>query len=787
MLNFHASLRPLALVFAFTLLACLAPQPAAHAQESPFENRPVREVRLEGLSTTPERLVRNQIRITPGDPFNERVRQEDIVRLNYLGRFTAITSREQATDDGGVIVTYRFTESPTLVDVQTVGNKYLTDQDLQAVLILRAGDPVDEFLIDRAVQQIQQLYQSKGYFAASVSVDQDLLDEENVLLLRVTEGPRVRVRGILYQGNDNHPARQLASQVRSRTHIPILRSGVLDRDLLTRDVDRLRTFLRGQGYLDAQVGRQIDFSPDGESAVITFLINEGPQYRLGELRIEGVELFPREQIELAMAVQPGGVMTQSQLAKSVDNLRELYGKLGYIDVTVDLDPVFRGDQPVTDLRVLIKEGRTYTVGKVIVRGNELTKTKVVLRELRGLTPGRPFDLQGLERTRRRFANSPYFSEGSVTVLGEEGDPIRDILVEVKEKNTGNISLGVGASSDIGLIGNFSVTQRNFDITDFPESWGEFVSNKAFRGGGQVFNLTLQPGNEYNRYSVGWRDPYFLETDYFLDVDFSFFNRERRDYDEGRINVKTAMGKRFGDQWSASVSLRGEKIDISEIDDDASLDVFEVEGGSSLTAVGFDVSRSTLDSGFFPTRGSKVRFGIEQVGLAGGDYDFTRLDASYTKYWTLGVDFLNRKEVLTWRVEGGWILGGDAPVFERFYAGGHRSLRGFANRGAGPVGIRADTLQLGDEPVGGEFRLTQRVEYTFPVRDDFLRWAVFTDMGTVLDDPGFDDWRVAIGTGARFNVPLFGNAPFAFDFTWPILKEDFDDTQIISFDAAIPFN
>ena len=148
-----------------------------------------------------------------------------------------------------------------------------------------------------------------------------------------------------------------------------------------------------------------------------------------------------------------------------------------------------------------------------------------------------------------------------------------------------------------------------------------------------------------------------------------------------------------------------------------------------------------------------------------------------------------------RIDAGFIPQdtGEVPLFERFYTGG-RNFRGFAFRGVGPRGLvdpdgipgNADDF-IGNEPVGGNFQFVSRLQYDFPIYDQFLRWAVFTDQGTIQDDFGFDQWRVAVGTGVRLKLPFFGQAPIAIDFGFPIIDENGDDTQLVSFSIELPFN
>lgn len=202
---------------------------------------------------------------------------------------------------------------------------------------------------------------------------------------------------------------------------------------------------------------------------------------------------------------------------------------------------------------------------------------------------------------------------------------------------------------------------------------------------------------------------------------------------------------------------------------------------------FTLTRSTVDSAITPTRGGRTRLIVTQAGALGGDYDFTKVDIEHKQFWAVHEDFLGRKSVLSAKARVGYIFQEDeAPIFERFYAGGHSTFRGFDFRGVGPRGIQANNGLEGEDPVGGDFLLLVGLQYEFPLMDDYLRGVFFTDQGVVEDDFGVETWRASIGAGVRVKLPIFGQAPFAIDFAYPIAEDDSDETRLVSFDMALPF-
>ena len=786
-------------VFAALGVACAASHAGAlviNATGVDLDGRPVVEIKLDGIEDVPETLVRNQVRLRVGEPYDSEIAEQDIVRLTHLNRFRSIRVLVSENDEGSLTVTYQFDTLALFEDVAFSGNKSVADQQLFQAVTLRSGDPIDEFLIQRGAKRIIDVYKANGHFFTSATWDVELLKESRILLYQIREGPKVRVREIGFNGNEVFTDKQLRAQILSKTFIPLIRAAPLNQEQLDVDAGRLQEFYHAHGYLNARAGRDIQVSPDSKDAKVIFVIEEGRRYLVANITIEGNDVFPDQQIAESILLKVGDVYSRDRVERGKRAIRSMYLKLGYLDVNAAIDTQFHEADPTVDVTIRILEGIAHTVGRVTIRGNTLTKDKVILRQLRGINPGRRFDGTGVSLTRRRLAESRLFTrEGTnLAILGQPGDRIRDVLVEVEETNTGSLGFGAGVSSDAGVIGAINLSQRNFDIADPPETVLELISGKAFRGAGQTMDLSLQPGNESQRYSIRFKEPYLFESNIFLGTSLFLFDRVRSDWDEGRTGGSVRLGRRFGDVWSASVSVRGEKVEIDRIDVDAPVDVFQVAGEKTLTAVGFALKRETTDSRVFPTRGNVLEMSLSRAGVLGGDFDFTKVSTSFVNFWTLDEDFFNRKTVLSIRIESGIILeNNEAPVFERFYAGGHRTIRGFDFRGAGPRG-RVDPDQIpnsgdefvGTDAVGGDFLFLFSIEYNIPIYQDIMRIVFFTDTGTVDPDVDFGDYRVVVGTGLRLKIPAFGQAPLAFDVAFPILKQDGDETRAFSFDVAVPF-
>jgi len=777
----------------------------------PFEGRLIRDVVFDGLKHINRDLVMNQIRVRPGQPLSPAQIRRDVQRLTRLGVFREINARVRSFDDGTVNVIFTLVETRVIDDVQVVGNYEIPVEDLRNEVDLLKGQTADAFQLDRAARRLKDLYRKKGYYLAEVEIDQKELEDAGTVLFKIRERERIKVTDIRFEGNSAFTSRELRPAVKTKVW-GIFETGPLDDDKLEEDVQAVIKFYQDRGYLDVRADRVVRPSPDQKEAVVIFVVSEGPLYTLRS--VKAVLADPRtgrpgdkpptvltpEQIAGLMEIKAGDVYSINRLDRSVKAVREAYGKLGYVDTYEAPSGVVRLEQrdptsPQVDLLLVIREGEPFKTGIVQISGNDLTQQKVIRRQIT-LRPDRPLDMVKLAESKKNIEDLRLF-EGAGTPLSsvkttvQPADPanpgVRDVLVEVEETNTGNVGFIVGVSSDQGLIGEFRLQQRNFDVADVPDSFDELIKGRAFRGAGQNFVLSIAPGTEYQNYQITLGEPYLFESDYSGSASAYYRVREYDQYDENRYGTTLALGRRFGERWVASAPVRLEHVDLSNIDSGAPVDVFEVEGPATLTSAGLALTRTTVDSRFRPTKGTRLELALDQFGALGGDYTFTRGSVEHTLFLPVYENFLGYTTVLSFRTQIAYIPQDpdEVPVYERFYLGGN-SFRGFGFREVSPKGIRNDTLTQGDDPVGGTWLFFFGAELTQPIYQDIVSVATFIDTGTVTDSPWFNDYRVSVGAGLRLFVPQLSPIPFAFDFAVPLLRQDGDDKRLFSFSIDLPF-
>jgi len=766
---------------------------AAHGQadEDPGDlaDRPISRIDVLGLERVSEQLVRNQLRTAVGDPYDPDTISADVRLLTRLGEFSNVEAEVELALDGTVQLTYVLVEASIIAEVQVVGNKLISDQDLLAVTRIARGLPRDDFRIENAKRAIESMYRERGHYLTTVTIDESALDESGILFFRVIEGPRVRVRAIEFQGNTAYSDDTLHAETGTRTSVPLFRRGELDEEQLRADVNAIADFYRARGYVDIRVDRTIELSPDESEVKITYLVAEGRRYTLGSVRTQPAVLrvFSPAQIESLLVIKPGDVFVRQMIEASTRRVKDAYGLLGYLDVRVNATELRSSDAPEVILLLQITEGVRAKVGTIEITGNFLTKDNVIRRHFRGLKPGRPFDSREIDRTIERLRQTRLFGEVNISIL--DPDPAnpgyRDVLVEVREANTGSVNFGIAAGSDSGFFGEFSIVQRNFDIADTPESFGELVSGRAFRGGGQRFSMTLRPGNEIFQYLVSWTDPYIFDSNYSLNLSAQYLSREFRSdgvqlYDENRLTLPFAVGHRLGEFWEYAVSGGYELVKLDNISPAAPVDVFEAAGPDTLVSLGLRFVRSTVTTFTRPDRGTRFVGAVKQFG---GDYTFTKVTGDYTVFLTPYRDAMGRAQILKLTGRLGYIFG-DAPLYESFYLGG-RSFRGFEFRTISPKGLDRAGMQTTD-PVGGSWMMFFGAQYEIPLLKESITVVGFVDSGTVTNNIGFDQYRITVGAGLRMYIQQFGPVPIALDFGFPIASEDGDEKEVFSFSAELPF-
>ncbi|NLF32959.1 MAG: outer membrane protein assembly factor BamA [Planctomycetes bacterium] len=742
------------------------------------------DVTVAGNERISTQRILAEVRTRPGQPFDEQVARDDQRRLLETGLFEDVAV-VRTPGEQGVVVTFVVDERQPVGSIEFRGNKFFSDERLRKSLGFGARDALDYGQAALGRLAIEDLYEDKGFVLVNVTLDEQALRQNRRVVYTIVEGPRVRVRSLdfRFEGEPSFSDRKLRKQIKTSKGFWIFSRGRLDEQQLQRDVTALETFYASEGFFDAQVASDVRFSVDKTGADVAFIIDEGPRYQVGDIRIAGNEVFTDAELIDRLGMTAGDNATAAARAGNLAALRDAYGRIGYINAAVDEELAYLAPDapapagvpqgaagPWVALSYTIREGEPYRLGEVTIRGNTRTKDRVVRRELT-LFPGQWFDLTAVKESQRRLQNSGLFANAEIVPYGEEPG-VRNALVTIEEGMTTGVNFVAGYGSDAGLVFGVDFLQRNFSWTQWPTSMNDLIHGRGFKGDGQSLKVRLQTGDEMSYGSIQWREPFLLDRPVSLGVEAHHLQWQRENYDEVRTGGRVSLGKLFPNRWYGQVALAPENLKLTDLDSDVATEIRDEEGNTFLTGIEGTLIRDRTDNRLNPSTGGRLRLSAEPFV---GDYDFTRLGAEYKHYWTLWTDPVDRRHILATRTAADFIIG-DAPVAERLYGGGLTSIRGFEYRGISPR-----TKDPGkDDPIGGKFLAYAGAEYSFPLAGQVLRGVVFVDTGTVEESVEIDTWRVSTGVGVRLLIPAMGDIPVMLDFGFPLVKDDQDDRRTFNF-------
>ncbi|MFC1624002.1 outer membrane protein assembly factor BamA [Candidatus Omnitrophota bacterium] len=753
----------------FTILCLFAAVLTINASaEEESRKKIIKYVDIRNNKTVSSAKILSRLKTKRGDVFLEKVVNEDVKRLYLMGFFSDVSvSMEKLEDEVGVI--FVVTEKLPLGSFKFVGNRIYREKKLLTVIKSKLNEFADERSLKKDAQEIEDLYKHAGYSWVEVdySIDIDEAANQAMAVFTVKEGPRAVVRKIDIIGNTAFSDKRLRKIIKSRTS-GFFRSGVYKKDVADDDMERIKHFYKKEGFLDTEAGYEMVSQERGKKKRIELIIRieEGRKYIAGKVTIVGNTLFSEEELKALLKMRPGDTFTETALHGEVAFIQEHYFDKGYIMARVKPDTLLNVKTDRVEINYTIVEGEVCYINKINVRGNSKTKDVVIRRELR-LYPGEKYDGGKLKRSKERLYNLGFFEDITFDIEDTSAVNRKDMVVEVKESKTGEFSFGGGFSSIDKLIGFIEVEQRNFDIFNFP----------TFTGDGQDLKLRAEFGSVRKNYLLSWTEPWIFDHPLSFGFDLYASERDRSGstgyaYDEVKRGGALRFGKEFNEYLRGDAAYRLESVDISDLSADASQALKDEEGKNTVSSVFFQLTKDTTDNRFNPTEGFIVSGSVKTAGgFVGGDKDFAKFFNSNSRYSTIG------PFVLELKLRNGVVTSfGDSdkvPIYERFFAGGTYTIRGYKERDVGPKDVSGD-------PIGGGTFLAGNMELTFSMIEN-MKAALFVDAGNVWRVPDSKPEsgtttkgiKVGVGAGMRIKTPI---GPVKLDYGFPVNAETWQEDK-----------
>ena len=803
------------LTWAMLAAAWIALPVAASAQEEADPNAPI----VERIDISNNQFLQKEtflfyISTKPGDRYDERRLKEDFRRLWDTGFVDDLFIDVRDSPAGGKIVTFRVNERKRIQIVDYRGTKTLTTSNIEEELKKReAGLKIDTFYdlgkARRVETILKEMLAEKGRPFATVRHEAKPVGGSGMQVsFVVDEGPKAKVKHIDFVGNEKFSDKKLRGQMKKvKQHGFWNLTWLLGKTTYTPekwsgpegDQKRLEDFYLNHGYVTASIGSpKVSYIDEKgkkpkRGIRLEIPVSEGDQYRIGEVKFEGMTVFKPELVLPIFKMQTGDVYKESTIRKGFDKLRDAYGAQGYFQWTGRPERKPDAKRKVVDVTLTMDEDKRYYVGKITFTGNTTTRDKVIRREVY-LNEGDLFNTEALKVSIRRINQLGYFKpiEG-VPELGPSslGEDRIDVTFKVEEQNRNQFTFGGGVSGLEGTFLNASFSTANF------------------LGLGETFQISAQSGRRTKNYQIAITEPYLFDRP--ITAGFDIFKRKLTyetftnvvGYTDDRSGISFTTGLPIGRKGfnRMFVNYSFQLINIEGLSELLGIDpnapvtdptqpvfdpfLFGEEGRRKESTISPSFVHNTVDNPYTPRSGKKFTFTPQFAGgPLGGSVNYFKPDAEFIWY----IPHF-KKTALGIRAEASWIKQyGDTqllPIYQRFFLGGETQIRGVNIRTVGPVTINPVTGQA--QALGGNKFVLFNGEYYFDVGGP-LRLLLFFDAGQAYSEGQNIDLkqlRTSTGVELRFIMPVL-NVPFRLIYAWNPNRDAFQPKSTFKFAVGTTF-
>jgi outer membrane protein insertion porin family len=723
--------------------------------------------------------IKARLRTQPDSVFNPAVIDDDVRELYKTNQFSNIQTWQNADGPDKVKIYFSVREMPNKVKKVTfLGANHIKPDELRKTININEGMTLNPHLNLQGCRSIQQKYEEMGRTLSDCRLVKggSLADDE--VVYQITEGPKVVVRDIQFVGNQFVSAERLNTQIKSSKQWFHFIGGTYNRQLVDADLGELIQYYHRFGFEDVRVSPEIQRSADGSEVTLIFHIHEGLRYRIKDVPdVVNSQSIPREQLIALTSFKPGEYLNEDKMKAETQIIKNYMGYHGR-QAEVEARPVWVEGMPgYCNIQYIVMERPPARVGQVFITGNERTKANVILRQV-PLFPGQILTYPDIDIAKMKLNRLGIFTNGQngpapdIRILNmEEDTEFKDIAIDVHEANTGSLMFGVGVNSNTGLTGSIVLNEMNFDLFNPPTTLQDIFNGTAWRGAGQNLRIMAMPGTIMQQYMASFTEPYLFDSLFSLSDSLYYRQMYFNEYFEQREGNRLTIGRQLNQFWNISIGTRIENVNVGNVPSAAPSAYTSVVGNNFQIGFPIMLTRDTRDNLIRPTSGSQLQMQYEELT---GEFTFGVLNITGNKYWTTyqRPDGSGR-HVLAYRGQFG-LASDNTPVYERFFAGGFTTIRGFQWRGVGPNTNGFFT--------GGDFMLLNSLEYQVPVKaNDQIFLVGFVDSGTVSPRiTQFSNYAVSVGFGIRFTVPMLGPVPIALDFGFPVVTPPGDIKQVFNF-------
>ncbi len=737
----------------------------AWAGFSPFK---AETIQIEGNERIGTETIRSYLPVEPGQTATPAMAQTILRTLYGTGFFKAAALFRE-----GNTLVVKVVERPTIADITITGNSLISTDDLHKALEtlgIKKGRIYDVLQLDRVALDLKQRYQNRGYYDAKIDIKTETLPRNRVkVVLAIHEGKPATIGRITFTGNqafDDAVLLRLLSIAPGEQYA---------RDQLLGDLDKVQQFYMNKGYAEFRItSTQVRLAPDRKKVYVTVNLHEGPVYHIGEVKLVGDLKLPRTQLEKLIQIKTGQRFSRQAIVDSVEALRDKYGEHAYANARIAPIPDLKPKKRIANITFQVAAGSRVYVRRIIMEGNTRTRDHVIRRELRQLEAA-PFSQSALKLSKQRLQKLGFFKSVQITPQPVSADMV-DLHVKVEEQPTGSFTAAVGYSQLDGVSFSLGVSERNI------------------LGSGNAANIKASISSSTKNVDLSLVNPYFTPNGVSLGVGL-FWNEVNADQLAiANYTVNTLGGNVFSSiplsetaSFTYGFKFKRDSLVCGSTFNECNTYVAQHGDVLNVLLMNLGWNYNSTNAFYFPTDGYRLNLSGEAVLPVGTSIGFVKLYGSAKRFVPLTKAF-TLKVALDTAYGIGYGDVNTLPFYERFFAGGIRSVRGYEPNSLGAhYNLATDGT---DVAKGGDFKLTGTLALIspFPFIEDSsnLRVSLFYDFGNVYQDFSHfkaGDLRDSIGFMINWITPV---GPLALSFANPIHYGDNDKLQQFQFSLGMPF-
>ncbi|MBI5194370.1 MAG: outer membrane protein assembly factor BamA [Nitrospirae bacterium] len=654
-----------------------------------------------------------------------------------------------------------YIEAGPHVEILFEGVEDVKPEVLQKELLFRKEKSVDAAVIDESIDMMTRYYRDMGYYLARITYALEKPDENNIRIkFHVTEGISVLIKEIRFTGNSYFDSKILMEFLNTKEEKFFLE------DVLQEDIKDIANLYKSNGFLGVKITYDVSFIEEDMTLNLSINIEEGVQTHISGISITGNQKFSTQGLKRSIKSREGKPFNESHVVDDMYTIQSLYVQKGHLYAGVDLKTRYSEDKKGVGIDYAVSEDKPVYLGNIFITGNSFTKDYVIRRELL-IKEGDLYSYENILRSQRRLLSLGYVRDVRLEPVNPDVKEHRkDIAVHIDEGFPGTVELGVGYGDVERFRGTFEARYKNL------------------LGTGRQVSMKVEGSSIEQKYGVGYKEPWIFGYQADGRINVADQMEKKKSFNRRTFGLTTGIDKSFSDFVKGSLMFQYEDVKLSDVSPTAIL-TSEDTGKTEVATINPSLMIDRRDDPFNPKRGQFYSIAFREAAqLIGSTPQFVKINLQSSFFYS---PFSRVVLALSARGGAAWNFGEstEVPIFERYFAGGRSTVRGYDQE---KLGIPGKTIIYDGQswnPTGGNMMVVLNGEIRFPLFKG-LGMVTFVDGGNVwrkIEEFDAAEIKKTAGLGIRYDTPV---GPLRLDMGCKLDKEAGEDKCVLHFTLGHAF-